>query len=182
MRVGLDTSVRDVRGRRRLNPNDALELDPDLSAEDLVRVCNAHSGQPYSNEMYELALRQPAANAVLLRSLLSQPGADSEVQNLVITSGRATREILVTLANSPHESVREHAAVAKVSMDLDQGEPVDIVGILEGAADDAGIGMRWTLARHPRTPSDVLETLSQDEVDVVANAAKAQLMTRGVVD
>jgi hypothetical protein len=173
--IDVKTPVRAIRAWRRAHPRSKLALDPALTGADLTRIVERHATEPYSTDIHELAIAHPHANAAVFRAVLRVNGNDSQIQNTIVTSGRAPRSIVSKLATSPHHSVREHARIALLTQDLDEQVHLDFSRILEHAGGDNGVGVRWTLARHEQTPSRVLSILSKDESDVVAKAAKERL-------
>lgn len=176
--IGNHTPLRKVRSWRRRHAGGELTLDPALSADELAAMSERYSAEPYATEIHQLAVLHPSADIGVFRTVLRIAGTDAGLQNTIVTSSRASRELVTELANSEHESVREHARVALLTMDLDEGRVLDFRSVIDGAVGDGGIGLRWTLAQHHGTPSEVLEELSRDDADIIADAARSQLESR----
>jgi hypothetical protein len=146
-------------------------LEPAMSREDLIGLVERHQGEDHHFPLLQLMVTHPSVDEGVLNLLLDRAD-DAGVEGAVATSGRASAAVL-----GRHASVREHAALALLRLELEGAPPERFEAILDGHPGEEGIdlGVRAMLAAHPRTPRRVLERLAQDDVDVVQQAAAGRL-------
>jgi hypothetical protein len=157
-----------------------VQLAQSLTEQELCALLHHHARRSYAAVFGALVVAHPSASEAVFQLLWESMGKLSSVSNAIATSGRAPNSILRELLNHPSESVRAHAHLALITRELDVAPPTRFAELLELHGGDEGVslGIRQRLACHPRTPSELLHQLADDDADFIADSAREQLSAR----
>jgi hypothetical protein len=153
-----------------------IEVDGRAPSDGLMVLARKHRGHRHWLPLLQILATHPSADDALLLFML-QSTDDPGVLNAIATSGRASALVLGKLAGSRHRSVREHAKLAALRLELGTATETRFRELLKEhrGEDEQEIAVRALLAVHPRTPRDVLEELAKDEADFIQEAVSARL-------
>jgi len=175
MIVSMATTPERIRDWYKSAHRGALVISPRLAGSQLIQLCKIHANQDYSRALLSAVVSSRAADQEVMKHALVASGQDPAVANSVATSGRASSVILRKLLKSPDRSVREHAELAIISKEIEEGiAPLHLERILARHRGDGGIslGVRSLVARNLQTPRKILDALAHDEADLVSEIAR----------
>ena len=155
-------------------------LSPLLSLAGLAKLANGNTKAAWSGELFELIASHPNADDSLLRTLVQLDPSEGTA-NAVVTSPRASPDLVREMLGSSFPSVREHARFGvfqcELRAELDRASEADFLELYR-RHQDGGAGSltaRLLIVMHSSTPCSVLEALSADADAMIAERAAARL-------
>jgi hypothetical protein len=155
-------------------------LRASLTGDELLRLASRHFKYPHGETVAALIVQHPSADKAVFRRILDHYPDSTALANDIATSGRCDAEVLGLLRKCPAASVREHAALGLVRLELERNDPRSIRRLLAENQGDFGValGVRHMIAMHANTPDDILKELREDEADFIADAARKEISRR----
>lgn len=157
-----------------------VKLPAELDHAALESIARTHAGHPHGTCVLDLVVAHPACDAALLDLVLELGAGSSQVAHTVATSGKATVEQLRTLLDSDVPSVREHAELALLEHELRDANDELFNDAWNRYRDHETLGyaVRYRLATHPRTPTEILQEIALAD-DPTGKAARQRLESSG---
>lgn len=156
-----------------------LQLAKTLSGSDLLRILRQHANAEYGDELAEILLASPAANARLVETALKRFPTSPGVKNAAALSAGASRKQLLKLARSRLNSARQHARLSLLSDSLSGAPEQQFLKAVKRAEDSADPAAElYIIVVHPDTPKSVLQVLANLGPDFIRDEASRRLSKR----
>ena len=158
-------------------------LSPSLSLVELAGLAKENANAAWSSELFELIASHSSADDALLRALVELDPCEGTA-NAVVTSPRASPDLVREMLGSPFASVREHARFGifqfELRTELDRASEAEFLELYRRhqGGDEESMTARLLIVMHPRTPSSLLEALSADPDSMIAQRAAKRLAGR----
>lgn len=152
----------------------AFDIPSSTGPDGLQKIARAHADAPQRDCVLELVIAHPRSDPPTLELVAELAEGSVTVLNGIATCGKASRELLLTLARSSSECVREHAEFALVDRQLSEADDDGIARVYQEHRDHPswGYGLRYRLVIDPRTPRCVLDSIASYRDPIAAQAQR----------
>jgi hypothetical protein len=152
------------------------EIDDKMNKENLSELMKKLRTESFYRPLLSLIIFHPASDDEILENIIRDTD-DIDVLNTIVTSGNASDKILRMLTGSASKSVREHAALGLIHLELQYATPEKFWKLITDYSGEGGIdmGVRMSVVNHPRTPQEVIRKLAEDDGDIISDLAKERI-------
>jgi hypothetical protein len=173
-----DTTVDELRDlyRDRGSGQFLCEIDSKMNKENLSELMKKLRNEDFYRQLLSLIIFHPSSDDEILENIIKDTD-DVDVMNTIATSGKTSDMILRILTSSASKSVREHAALGLIQLELQYATPEKFWKLITDYSGEGGIdiGVRISVVNHPRTPPDVIRKLVEDDVDIISDLAMERI-------
>lgn len=159
------------------------EIDSNMNKVDLIELMKKFRNEDIYQQLLSLIVIHPSSDDEILEDIMEDTD-DVDVLNTIATSGKTSEKILKMLTRSRSKSVREHAALGLIQLELQTATPDKFWKIITDYSGEKGIniGVRVSVVNHPMTPLEVIRKLVEDDVDIISDLAKKRIQKMSAED